>query len=83
MRIVQEALPRLESGGQLVLYTGSAIVGGRDFLHEEVACMLDGKGWRWTYREVDPEVFVEEVGQGAYRDAERIAAIVLTAERPA
>ncbi len=83
VRIVRDALPRLASGGQLVLYTGSAISGGRDFLREEVACMLDETGWRWTYREVDPDVFGEEVGQGAYCDAERIAAIVLTAERPA
>ena len=83
LRIVQEALARLAAGGQLVLYTGSAISGGRDFLREEVACMLDETGWRWTYREVDPDVFGEEVGRGAYWNAERIAAIVLTVERPA
>ncbi len=83
LRIVQDSLPRLAPGGQLVLYTGSAISGGRDLLREEAACMLDETGWRWTYREVDPDVFGEELGQGAYRDAERIAAIVLTAERPA
>ena len=83
LRIVQDALPRLAPGGQLVLYTGSAIFGGRDFLREEVACMLDETGWPWTYREVDPDVFGEEVGHGAYRNAERIAAIVVTAERPA
>jgi hypothetical protein len=45
--------------------------------------MLDETGWPWTYREVDPDVFGEELGHGAYVDAERIAAIVLIAERPA
>ncbi len=83
LRIVQDALPRLAPGGQLVLYTGSAIAGGRDFLREEIASMLIGTGWNWTYREVDPDVFGEELGQAAYADAERIAAIVLTTERPA
>ena len=51
LRIVQGALAHLAPGGQLVLYTGSVIVGGRDFLREEVASMLVGTGWKWTYRE--------------------------------
>jgi hypothetical protein len=83
VRILQGALPLLAPGGQLVLYTGSAIEGGRDFLREEVVAMLDDTGWCWTYREVDPDVFGEELGHGAYADAERIAAVVMTVERPA
>jgi methylase of polypeptide subunit release factors len=82
LRILQTALPRLTPGGQLVLYTGSAIVGGRDVLREGAAAVLTETAWPWTYREVDPDVFGEELGSGAYEDAERIAAIVLTAERP-
>ena len=83
VRIVRDALPRLAPGGQLVLYSGSAIAAGRDVLREEMTFMLTGTGWSWTYREIDPDVFGEEVGHGAYADAERIAAIVLTVERPA
>jgi methylase of polypeptide subunit release factors len=83
VRILQAALPRLAPGGQLVLYTGSAIAAGGDFLREECASLLNKKGWCWTYREVDPDVFGEEIGHGAYADADRIAAVVLTAERPA
>jgi methylase of polypeptide subunit release factors len=83
LRILQTALPRLAPGGQLVLYTGSAIAGGRDFLREAAEAVLNETGWPWTYREVDPDVFGEELGSGAYVDAERIAAVVLTAERPA
>ena len=83
LRIVQGALAHLAPGGRLVLYTGSVIVGGRDFLREEFASMLAGTGWTWTYREVDPDVFGDELGRGAYVDADRIAAIVLTAVRPA
>ncbi len=83
LRILQGALPRLAPGGQLVLYTGSAIVAGGDFLREESAAMLNETGWPWKYREVDPDVFGEELGQGGYVDAERITAVVLTTERPA
>jgi release factor glutamine methyltransferase len=83
VRIVQRALPRLAPGGQLILYTGSAVAGGRDFLREEIVSVLDEAGCCWTYREVDPDVFGEELGHAAYADADRIAAVVLIAERPA
>jgi methylase of polypeptide subunit release factors len=83
LRILRESLPRLAPGGLLVLYTGSAIAGGRDFLREDAAALLESTGWRWGYREMDPDVFGEELGAGPYADAERIAAVVLTAERPA
>ena len=83
LRILQEALPRLAPGGLLVLYTGSAIAGGQDFLRQEAGALLAGTGWPWTYREVDPDVFGEELGEGAYVNAERIAAVVLTVARPA
>jgi precorrin-6B methylase 2 len=83
MRILHGALPRLAPGGELVLYTGSAITAGQDFMQEELGAMMDEIGWPWTYREVDPDVFGEELGHGAYVDADRIAAVVLTTERPA
>ena len=82
LRILQEALPRLAPGGTLVLYTGSVIVDGEDFFRNQATAMLAATGWQWRYREVDPDVFGEEIGHGAYIDAERIAAVVLTTERP-
>jgi hypothetical protein len=33
---------------------------------------------RWSYAEVDPDVFGEELETPAYADADRIAAVVLT-----
>jgi methylase of polypeptide subunit release factors len=83
LRILQAALHRLTPGGQLILYTGSAMTGGRDFLRQEAAFLLGETGWPWTYRELDPDVFGEELGRGAYVDAERIAAVLLITERPA
>lgn len=80
VRIVQTAVERLTPGGTLMLYTGAAITDGRDPFHDAVAPLL--AGWRWRYRELDPDVFGEELDGGAYACAERIAAVSLTARKP-
>ncbi len=77
-RILHAALDRLEPGGALVLYTGSAIVDGRDLFFEEAVDHLRKGDVDWRYRELDPDVFGEELETDAYRDAERIAAVLLT-----
>jgi len=82
-RIVREGLPRLAPGGRLVLYTGAAMVDGTDPLLEALAPGLLAMGWPWTYRELDPDVFGEELEQPAYAGAERIAAVALVVQRPA
>jgi methylase of polypeptide subunit release factors len=82
-RIVREGARRLAPGGRLVLYTGVAIVDGRDPLLEDVGPRLQERGWPWRYRELDPDVFGEELQEPAYADAERIAAVALVLERPA
>jgi methylase of polypeptide subunit release factors len=83
LRILQESLPRLAAGGTLLLYTGSAIVGGRDAVFEGASAILAGAGLKWHYRELDPDVFGEELRTQAYGRADRIAAVLLTVERPA
>ena len=83
LRILQESLPHLAPGGQLVLYTGSAITAGHDAMHAQAETILAATRWPWAYREADPDVFGEELGRGAYIHAERIAAIVISVERPA
>lgn len=79
VRIVAEALPRLAPGGQLLLYTGAAIVDGVDPLVEELAPLLRSSGCDWSYAEIDPDVFGEELEQPAYASAERIAVVGLIA----
>ncbi|TFL13413.1 class I SAM-dependent methyltransferase [Pusillimonas caeni] len=73
------ALPRLAPGGTMLLYTGTAFVDGRDTFLEAARRVLDdgSHNRRWSYREMDPDVFGEELDSPAYRDAERIAAVVL------
>ena len=70
------AIARLAPGGRLILYTGSAIVGGRDALREALAEL----GGALRYREIDPDVFGEELTLPAYAQVDRIAlvAAVLT-----
>ena len=74
---------RLAPGGTLLLYTGVAIVDGIDGFRAAVAPLLDAAGLAWHYRELDPDVFGEELGEPLYAAADRIAAVLLTARRAA
>lgn len=77
-RIVAESLPRLRPGGRLVLYTGSAIVAGRDLFKAAVTSMLEDFSGSWRYEEIDPDVFGEELDAAPYGRADRIAAVAVT-----
>jgi release factor glutamine methyltransferase len=81
LRILEAALPRLAAGGTLILYTGTAIVAGRDLFREAALPALAAGGFAWTYEEVDPDVFGEELETQAYRAADRIAAVVLNVRK--
>jgi SAM-dependent methyltransferase len=81
LAVIDAAVQRLAPGGSLVLFSGTGIVEGRDPLHEAAASRLAGTGLGWTYREVDPDVYGEELETDTYRHAERIAVVVLTATR--
>ena len=81
-RIVAEGMSRLEPGGRLILYTGSAIVAGEDAFLQSVLPLLAPGSWPFRYRELDPDVFGEELDTPAYIHAERIAAVSLVIQRP-
>lgn len=82
IRIVEEALLRLAPGGTLLLYTGVAIVGGEDPFLQILQQRLHQKTYTWRYREIDPDVFGEELARPAYERVERIAAVALILTRP-
>lgn len=77
LRIVREALARLASGGQLILYTGTAIVEGVDHLRRAVTELLSehlaSSVRDFSYEELDPDVFGEELSAPDYRSVDRIA----------
>jgi methylase of polypeptide subunit release factors len=81
VRIVKEALTRLDrdGGGSLVLYTGVAMLGERDPFFEAIRSSLAESGARYSYEEIDPDVFASELRRPAYADAERIAVVLLHA----
>jgi methylase of polypeptide subunit release factors len=69
------AARRLAPGGRMLLYTGVAIVAGRDALREALQRDLPSLGCTLRYREIDPDIFGEELEKPAYGDVERIAAV--------
>ncbi|EPJ97131.1 class I SAM-dependent methyltransferase [Pseudomonas sp. CFII68] len=81
LRIVEQALPRLTPGGSLVLYTGVAMVDGRDPFLEALGRWRDSADFGWTYKELDPDVFGEELLTPGYQDVERIAVVALVVTR--
>lgn len=82
LAILDAALGRLAPGGTLLLYTGVAMLDNQDPFLAEARQRLDGSACSWTYREVDPDVFGEELLGGAYTRCDRIAAVVLEVTRP-
>lgn len=80
--MARAALPRLNSGGRMILYTGSAIVEGRDPLGAALAGLAQEHGCRLDYREIDPDVFGEELAKPAYRTVDRIAVVAAVFTAP-
>jgi methylase of polypeptide subunit release factors len=81
LAVADAAVERLAPGGTLVMFSGTAIVDGADPLREALRGRFGD--WAGTYREVDPDVYDEELDTPAYAHAERIALAVLTVTRPA
>ncbi len=77
------AARKLAPGGRILLYTGSAIVDGRDELREALERDLPALGCTLAWRELDPDIFGEELEKPAYADVDRIAAIGAVVEKAA
>ncbi|MGJ9419858.1 methyltransferase [Massilia sp. CMS3.1] len=83
LQIVESALHRLRAGGTLLLYTGIAIVDGRDEFLETIRPWLDAACDTWTYEELDPDIFGGQLDCEGYEEVERIAAVWLRATKRA
>ena len=73
--LARAGMERLALGGKVILYTGSAIVDGGDALREALEREAGARGCTLQYREIDPDVFGEELEGAAYRDVDRIALV--------
>lgn len=69
------AARRIEPGGTVLLYTGSAIVEGRDALREALAEALPELDCSLDYSEMDGDIFGELLSAPAYEQVERVAAV--------
>lgn len=76
-RIAAEALERLAPGGRLLLYTATPVVEGSHLLWPALVPLL--RHTQNDYRELDPDVFGEELERPEYAGVERIAVVALDA----
>ncbi len=73
--LARAAVERLRPGGMLLLYTGAAIVNGADPLQHALEALAADQDCELSLRELDPDVFGEELSNPQYADVERIAVI--------
>jgi methylase of polypeptide subunit release factors len=78
LRIAEQSLTRLSPGGRLILYTGTPIIEGTDPFFRSLLPLLQLQTSQFSYEEIDPDVFGEELSRHAYLGADRIAAVGLT-----
>lgn len=71
--IVEEVMPRLATGGRLLLFTGSPIIANTDPFHATLAQSVTTGGCTLDYRQLDPDVYGEELLTPAYAGVDRIA----------
>lgn len=81
LAILDEGLAHLAVGGTLLLYTGVAIVNGDDPFFQELRLRAAATDLHCGYREIDPDIFGEEIGNGVYAEVDRIAAVVVRVTR--
>ena len=75
---LQAKLGGLYPGGRLFLYTGTPVIDGIDRFLAAVRPRLEALNCKYTYEEIDPDVFGEELDSAPYDRADRIAVVALT-----
>jgi methylase of polypeptide subunit release factors len=75
LRIAEASLDRLAPGGRLILYTGTPIVNGVDQFRQELSKLLAARRRAFSYEEIDPDVFGEELQSEPYHETDRIAVV--------
>lgn len=73
--LARAALGKLAPGGRLILYTASPIVDGGDALRGALGAAARDAGATLDYRELDPDIFGEELERDVYAAVERIALV--------
>jgi hypothetical protein len=77
VRFVREGMQRLAPGGTLLVYTGVAITNGTDPFRRAIEPLLHTRQCRVEYKELDPDIFGDELESTDIVGLERIAAVSL------
>src|SRR3546814_16535185 len=75
MRISDWSSDVCSSDLRFILYTGSAIIDGHDFVRASLEQIAASNNCQLRYWEIDPDVFGEELENMFYADVDRIAAV--------
>lgn len=73
---------RLAPGGRLIMHTAAAIIDGRDLLRGALEDMLAPTHFGLGYRELESDIFGDELSTPAYRVVDRIAAVGIEIAAP-
>jgi methylase of polypeptide subunit release factors len=76
-----EGAALLAPAGWLVMHTGASIVRGKDVLLDALRSRLRTSELSLSYRELDPDIFGDELDNPCYIDVDRIAAVGAVIER--
>ena len=76
-RILEGGIERLAPSGHLLLYTASAIINGVDLFKQQLDELLSRRSLRFSYDEIDPDVFGEELEHPPYNRADRVAVVAV------
>ena len=80
-RIIKEGIQHLNPQGCIFLYTGVTVTqDGNRFVEHLENLMRQYKNISWSYEEIDPDIFGEELEQPAYQHVDRIALALVKIE---
>lgn len=80
-RIIKEGIQHLNPQGCIFLYTGVTVTQNDNrFLAHLENLMKQYKNISWSYEEIDPDIFGEELEQPAYQHVDRIALALVKIE---
>jgi len=80
-RIIKEGIQHLNPRGCIFLYTGVTVTqDGNRFVEYLEKLMKQYKNISWSYEEIDPDIFGEELEQPAYQHVDRITLALVKIE---
>jgi methylase of polypeptide subunit release factors len=80
LKVAEQGLDHLAPGGRLILYTGTPVVAGADQFRQALSQLFQARGQSFSYQEIDPDVFGEELDSAPYQEADRIAVVSVVAD---